>query len=69
MRSKLLSWNIITLMPLTVWFLAGNGGMRYWDYYWGLYRGYYTDPFPHSLLSTRHKNTGRLWERFPNSGA
>ena len=22
-------------------------------YYWGLYRDYYTDPFPHSLLSTR----------------
>ena len=27
--------------------------MGYWDYYWGLYRGYYKDPFPHSLLSTR----------------
>ena len=23
------------------------------DYYWGLYRDYYRDPFPHSLLSTR----------------
>ena len=23
------------------------------DDYWGVYRGYYRDPFPHSLLSTR----------------
>ena len=23
------------------------------DYYGGLYRDYYRDPFPHSLLSTR----------------
>ena len=37
----------------TVWSLVGNGGMDYGDYYWGLYRGYYRDPFPHSLLSTR----------------
>ena len=37
----------------SVWFLVGNGGMDYGDYYWGLYRGYYRDPFPHSLLSTR----------------
>ena len=36
----------------TVWFLVGNGGMGYGDYYWGLDRGYYRDPFPHSLLST-----------------
>ena len=27
--------------------------MDYGDYYWGLCRGYYRDPFPHSLLSTR----------------
>ena len=27
--------------------------MGYWDFNWGLYRGYYRDPFPHSLLSTR----------------
>ena len=26
--------------------------MDYGDYYWGLYRGYYRDPFPDSLLST-----------------
>ena len=37
---------------LTVWCLVGNGGMDYGDYYWGLYRDYYRDPFPHSLLST-----------------
>ena len=36
-----------------VWFLVGNGGMDYGDVYWGLYRDYYRDPFPHSLLSTR----------------
>ena len=27
--------------------------MDYGDNYWGLYRDYYRDPFPHSLLSTR----------------
>ena len=27
--------------------------MDYGDYYLGLYMGYYRDPFPHSLLSTR----------------
>ena len=37
----------------SVWCLVGNGGMDYWDYDWGLYRGYCRDPFPHSLLSTR----------------
>ena len=34
----------------TVWFLVGNGGMDYGDYYCGLYRDYYTDPFLHSLI-------------------
>ena len=32
---------------------VGNGGMDYGDFYWGLCRDYYRDPFPHSLLSTR----------------
>ena len=36
-----------------VWFLVGNGGMDYGDYFWGLYRDYSRDPFPHSLLRTR----------------
>ena len=27
--------------------------MGYRDYYQGLYRDHYRDPFPHSLLSTR----------------
>ena len=27
--------------------------MDYGDYFGGLYRDYYRDPFPHSLLSTR----------------
>ena len=29
-----------------VGFLVGNGGMYYGDYYWGLCRNYYRDPFP-----------------------
>ena len=29
--------------------------MDYGDYSWGLYRDYYRDPFPHSLLSTRQQ--------------
>ena len=29
--------------------------MDYGDYYWGLYRGYYRDPFPHSLLRAAAK--------------
>ena len=29
-----------------VWFLVRNRGMGYGDYYWGLYRDYYRDPFP-----------------------
>ena len=33
--------------------LSREWGMDYGDYYWGLYRDYYRDPFPHSLLSTR----------------
>ena len=33
----------------------GNG---LWGNSWGLYRDYYRDPFPHSLLSTRGS---RLW--------
>ena len=32
--------------------------MDYGDYYSGLYRDYYRDPFPHSLLSTRQRNPG-----------
>ena len=27
--------------------------MDHGDYHWGLYRDYYRDPFPHSLLITR----------------
>ena len=42
----------------TVWFLVGNGGMDYGDYSWGLYRDWYRDPFPHSLLSTRQQSSG-----------
>ena len=38
---------------IRVWLLAGNGGMGYGDYCRGLYRDYYRDPFPHSLLRTR----------------
>ena len=28
---------------LTPWFLVGNGGMDYGDYYWELYRDYLQD--------------------------
>ena len=36
--------------------------MDFGDYYWVLYRDYYGDPFPHSLLSTRQfcQETGSL---------
>ena len=30
-----------------------TGGMDIGDYYWGLYRDHYRDPFPHSLLRTK----------------
>ena len=40
----------VSIVP--VWFLVGNGGMDYGDY-WGIYRDYHRDPFPHSLLRTR----------------
>ena len=43
----------VGLESSTPWCFVGNGGMDYGDYYWGLYRGYYRDPCPHSLLSTR----------------
>ena len=33
-----------------------RGSMNRGDYYWGLYRDYYRDPFLHSLLSTRETN-------------
>ena len=46
----------VILSHLTVWFLVGNGGNDYGDYDWGLCRDYYRDPFPHSLLRTRHLN-------------
>ena len=44
----------------TLWFLAGNGGMGYWDNYCGLYRDYYRDPFPHSLLRTRQSRAAMV---------
>ena len=31
----------------------GNGLSDFRDYYLGLYKDYYRDPFPHSLLSTK----------------
>ena len=37
--------------------------MDYGDYYWGVYRDYCKDPFPHSLLSTR-QNSGDFDKRF-----
>ena len=41
------SW-FVCFPAKAVWFLVGNGGMGYGDYYWGLYRRYHRDPFPHS---------------------
>ena len=32
-------------------------------YYWGLYRDYYRDPFPHSLLSIR-ESYGQCFQNF-----
>ena len=40
--------------------------MDYGDYCWGLYRDYYWDPFPHSLLSTREISGG--WPELGCSG-
>ena len=34
----------------SVWFLVGNAGMDYGDYYWGLKRDYERDPFPEPLV-------------------
>ena len=40
----------------TVWFLVGNGGLDYGDYYWGPY----TDYYPHSPLSTRESSDAEM---------
>ena len=40
----------------TPWCLGRNGGMDCKDYHLGLYRDYYKDPFPHSLLSTSKRS-------------
>ena len=44
----LVMWFEVAIACLVLSREWGNG-----DYYWGLYRDYYKDPFPHSLLSTR----------------
>ena len=36
----------------SLWFLVGNGGTDYGDYYWGSYRDYYGDP---PLFPTKHQ--------------
>ena len=41
--------------------------MDYGDYYWGLYRDYYRDPFPHSLLSTRKLRGSTFANQSPNT--
>ena len=53
LRAQGLGWRLSC--SKTPWCLVGNGGMDIGDYYWGLYRDYYRDSFPHSLLSTRPK--------------
>ena len=37
------------------------------DYYWGLYRGYYRDPFPHSLLRDRHSQRSLKRDLLPKN--
>ena len=37
--------------------------MGYGDCYWSLYRNYYGDPFPHSLLRTRQSSVSWSGER------
>ena len=41
--------------------------MDYGDYYWGFYRDYYRDPFPHSLQSTRQLQALKLMILFRRS--
>ena len=43
--------------------------MDYGDYCWGLYRDYYRDPFPHSLLSTRQLSVECLRQGFEGFGS
>ena len=42
--------------------------IQYRDYYWGLYRDYNRDPFPHSLLSIRQIMRILAWISRPSSG-
>ena len=35
--------------------------MGYGDDYWGLYKDYYRDPFPHSLLDSRFAHEALRW--------
>ena len=37
------------------------------DYCWGIYRGYYRDPFPHSLLSTRQMMVSTCSQRYSST--
>ena len=71
-RLRLLGPQVVRFTP---WCLVGNGGMDIGDYYWGLYRYYYRDPFPHSLPSIREFKDLRirdclfsLFVRFRSSG-
>ena len=42
-----------TMVMMTLVLSREWGGRIFGDYYWGLYRDCYRDPFPRSLLSTR----------------
>ena len=44
----------------SAWFVVGNEEMGYGDYCWGLYRDYYRDPFPPSLLKGSWDLVSRL---------
>ena len=42
----------------------------YGDYYWGFYKDYHRDPFPHFIVSTRESSSGfKAWgQGFPALG-
>ena len=44
-----------TLVQAVCLVLSREWGNGYGDYYWGLYKYYFRDPFPHSLLRTRQQ--------------
>ena len=54
----------VSIVP--VWCLVGNGGMDYGDYYWGLYRGYYRDPFTKNQTAKQYSELSARRHEFAN---